>query len=123
MEPQDSIRLSVDELSFDESNMEFVETDREEAEGIAASEEESTYTDDPVRTYLKEMGAISLLTRQGEVDLARRMERGKLRARKVLSRSPLVQQMVLALCANVRRGEVDIRELRRSAEDPEACGN
>lgn len=111
MEPQDSIRLSVDELSFDESNMEFVETDREEAEGIAASEEESTYTDDPVRTYLKEMGAISLLTRQGEVDLARRMERGKLRARKVLSRSPLVQQMVLALCANVRRGEVDIREL------------
>ena len=39
--------------------------------------EESIYTDDPVRVYLREMGAVPLLTREGEVDLARRMERGK----------------------------------------------
>ena len=37
--------------------------------------EESIYTDDPVRVYLREMGAVPLLTREGEVDLARRMER------------------------------------------------
>ena len=41
--------------------------------------EESIYTDDPVRVYLREMGAVPLLTREGEVNLARRMERGKLR--------------------------------------------
>ena len=49
--------------------------------------EESIYTDDPVRVYLREMGAVPLLTREGEVDLARRMERGKLRMQKAISRS------------------------------------
>jgi RNA polymerase primary sigma factor len=39
-------------------------------------QEESIYTDDPVRVYLREMGAVPLLTREGEVNLARRMERG-----------------------------------------------
>ncbi len=39
--------------------------------------EVSIYTDDPVRVYLREMGAVPLLTRKGEIDLARRMERGK----------------------------------------------
>ena len=52
--------------------------------------EESIYTDDPVRVYLREMGAVPLLTREGEVDLARRMERGKLRMQKAISRSALV---------------------------------
>jgi RNA polymerase primary sigma factor len=120
LESEDSIRLSLDELSFDASDMEFVETDREQVEEIAVPEEESTYTDDPVRTYLREMGAISLLTRQGEVALARRMERGKLRVRKVLSRSPLVQRMVLAMCANVRCGDVDIHELIEISGSDEA---
>jgi len=46
--------------------------------------EESIYTDDPVRVYLREMGAVPLLTREGEVDLARRMERGKLRMQKLI---------------------------------------
>ncbi len=111
IEPQESIGLRLDELGFGESDTEFVETDREELEETAAPEEESAYTDDPVRTYLREMGAISLLTRQGEVDLARRMEQGKLRVRKVLSRSPQVQRKVLDICAGVRRGDVDIQDL------------
>ena len=60
------------------------------AEGLPAPRtpvEESIYTDDPVRVYLREMGAVPLLTREGEVDLARRMERGKLRMQKAISRS------------------------------------
>src|SRR5918997_6367917 len=57
--------------------------------------EESIYTDDPVRVYLREMGAVPLLTREGEVNLARRMERGKLRMQKAISRSALVQLVVL----------------------------
>jgi len=66
--------------------------------------EESIYTDDPVRVYLHEMGAVPLLTRQGEVDLARRMERGKLRMQKAISRSALVQLVVLDLADQLRRG-------------------
>ena len=57
--------------------------------------EESIYTDDPIRVYLREMGAVPLLTREGELDLARRMERGKLRMRKAISRSALVRLVVV----------------------------
>ena len=65
--------------------------------------EESIYTDDPVRVYLREMGAVPLLTREGEVDLARRMERGKLRMQKAISRSALVQLVVLEVAELLRK--------------------
>jgi RNA polymerase primary sigma factor len=70
--------------------------------------EESIYTDDPVRVYLREMGAVPLLTREGEVDLARRMERGKLRMQKAISRSALVQGVVVELSDQLRKGAVEL---------------
>ena len=80
-----------------------------------ASEEletrESVFTDDPVRTYLREMGSISLLTRQGEVDLARRMERGTQRIRKALSRTPAVEAAVLSIFDGLRRDEIRLAEV------------
>jgi RNA polymerase primary sigma factor len=107
----DSVRLGLDEFSFDGSSADVLEANPEDGGEISTFGEESVYTDDPVRTYLKEMGAISLLTRQGEVELARRMERGKLRVRKVLSRSASVQRTVLGLCADVRNGQVKIQDV------------
>ncbi len=73
--------------------------------------EESIYTDDPVRVYLREMGAVPLLTREGEVDLARRMERGKLRMQKAISRSALVQHVVVELAEQVRKGIVELESV------------
>jgi len=70
--------------------------------------EESIYTDDPVRVYLREMGAVPLLTREGEVDLARRMERGKLRMQKAISRSALVQHVVVDLSEQVKKAAVEL---------------
>jgi len=49
-------------------------------------------TNDPVRMYLREMGTVPLLTREGEVRIAQRIERGQLRAFRVLSRSPLAKK-------------------------------
>ena len=77
----------------------------------AHPQEESIYTDDPVRVYLREMGAVPLLTREGEVDLARKMERGKLRMQRAISRSPLVQNLVLELAEQVRTGDAEIDDL------------
>src|ERR1700731_4228746 len=65
--------------------------------------EESIYTDDPVRVYLREMGAVPLLTREGEVDLARRMERGKIRMQRAISRSAIVQLAILELAEALKR--------------------
>ena len=68
----------------------------------------SIYTDDPVRVYLREMGAVPLLTRRGEVALARRMERGKVQMQRAISRSSLIQKQVLAFYEEIRRGELEI---------------
>jgi RNA polymerase primary sigma factor len=73
--------------------------------------EESIYTDDPVRVYLREMGAVPLLTREGEVDLARRMERGKLRMQKAISRSAVVQHVVVELAEQLKRGAIELESL------------
>jgi RNA polymerase primary sigma factor len=102
--------------SLAESELEGVESSSEESPS-----EESPFSDDPVRVYLREMGSVRLLTRQGEVNLARRMERGKLRTRKVLSRSPLVQQMVVGLYEDLRQSKIKLQDLIEDhASDEEA---
>jgi RNA polymerase primary sigma factor len=63
--------------------------------------------DDSVRRYFREIGAIPLLTRAQETDLSRRMERGKLRRARALSRSTLVQQRVIGLLAQLSAGTVE----------------
>src|SRR5689334_24617635 len=52
-------------------------------------------TNDPVRMYLREMGTVPLLTREGEVEIAKRIERGQNRVLKALSRSPIVIRELL----------------------------
>jgi len=79
-----------------------------DTESAAPVQEEAIYTDDPVRVYLREMGAVPLLTRDGEVDLARRMERGKMQARRAISRSPLVVTRFLELYEQIKKGDVTI---------------
>jgi len=65
---------------------------------------------DPVRVYLREMGGSPLLTREGEVDIAKRIERGQLSALKALSRSPIVIHQVLAIGEELKRGLRSIKE-------------
>jgi RNA polymerase primary sigma factor len=65
---------------------------------------------DPVRVYLREMGASPLLTREGEVDLAKRIERGQFSTLKALSRSPIVIHQVVAIGEDLKRGLRSIRE-------------
>ena len=66
---------------------------------------------DPVRVYLREMGAAPLLTREGEVEIARRIERGLLAVRKALSRCPLVVKEFIALGDRLGEGERSIRDV------------
>ena len=68
-------------------------------------------TNDPVRIYLREMGIVPLLTREGEVDIAKRIERGQLSALKALSRSPLVIRQILVIGEDLKRGIRSIKEI------------
>ena len=68
-------------------------------------------TNDPVRMYLREMGTVPLLTREGEVAIAKRIERGKLSVIKTISRTATTARVVIRLGEQLRRGERTIREL------------
>jgi len=98
-------------IPFDDDTAFFHPEEQDAEDPQAAPVEESIYTDDPVRVYLREMGAVPLLTRDGEVTLARKMERGKLRMQKSISRSPLVQQIVVEIAENIRREAQELDDL------------
>ena len=68
-------------------------------------------TNDPVRMYLREMGTVPLLTREGEVEIAKRIERGQLRVLKALSRSPIVIREIIAIGEDLKRGVRSIKEI------------
>ena len=68
-------------------------------------------TNDPVRMYLREMGTVPLLTREGEVEIAKRIERGQLRVLKALSRSPIVINELLALGDDLKNSVRSIKEV------------
>jgi RNA polymerase primary sigma factor len=68
-------------------------------------------TNDPVRMYLREMGTVPLLTREGEVEIAKRIERGQLRVMKAISRSPIVIREIMALGEDLKRGVRNVKEV------------
>jgi RNA polymerase primary sigma factor len=68
-------------------------------------------TNDPVRMYLREMGTVPLLTREGEVEIAKRIERGQLRVLKSISRSPIVIREIVALGEDLKRGVRNVKEV------------
>jgi RNA polymerase primary sigma factor len=68
-------------------------------------------TNDPVRMYLREMGTVPLLTREGEVEIAKRIERGKLAVIKSISRTPTIARVIMQMGDALRNDERSIREL------------
>src|SRR6059036_1752129 len=115
---------SSDELDdifsmFGSMGIEVVDSEqkyREKAEGEEGAELDLTpgaldKTNDPVRMYLREMGTVPLLTREGEVEIAKRIERGKLAVIKSISRTPTIAKRIIGMGEQLRAGERTIREL------------
>jgi len=71
---------------------------------------------DPVRMYLREMGTVPLLTRDGEVEIARRIERGQRTVLRSLSRAPLAIQEILVLAEEVANDTLSARDVVQIAE-------
>jgi RNA polymerase primary sigma factor len=95
-----------------------IETEAEPGKEVAGEEQEIDLTpgalektNDPVRMYLREMGTVPLLTREGEVAIAQRIERGQLTVMKTISRSPIVLKEVLAIGEDLRQGARTIKEI------------
>jgi RNA polymerase primary sigma factor len=98
---------------LEEPKLDF-EKSKDEAEDfndLELTQETGDKTNDPVRMYLREMGTVPLLTREGEIELAKRNERGQSAVRKALSRSALVIREIIQLGEDLTRGAASVRDV------------
>src|SRR5437764_9993808 len=79
-------------------------------------------TNDPVRLYLREMGVVPLLTREGEVSIAKRIERGQLKTRKAISRSPIAVNELIKIGEELEAGTLNIRDVVNFSDQAELTG-
>src|SRR5436190_3965847 len=125
---------------LDASNIHVADSDErliEQAAAIATDDEEIVdedleldlsagaleKTNDPVRLYLREMGVVPLLTREGEVAIAKRIERGQLKTQKAIARSPIAVKELLKIGDDLDTGSSNIREIVIFAEQAELTGD
>jgi RNA polymerase primary sigma factor len=80
-------------------------------------------TNDPVRLYLREMGVVPLLTREGEVSIAKRIERGQLKTQKAIARSPIAVEELLRMGDALEDGTANIRDIVTFSEQAELTGD
>src|SRR5215217_2772766 len=79
-------------------------------------------TNDPVRLYLREMGIVPLLTREGEVSIAKRIERGQIKTQKAISRSPIAVKELCKVGEELEAGRLSIRDYVSFSEQAELTG-
>jgi RNA polymerase primary sigma factor len=91
------------------------EEEKEQKPDLAVESLEKT--DDPVRMYLREMGTVPLLTWPGEVEIAKRMEKGKKSVLKALSHSPIVVRRISEYGDQLRKNTLRIKSLVKFSED------
>ncbi|MDT5124215.1 MAG: polymerase primary sigma factor [Acidobacteriota bacterium] len=80
-------------------------------------------TNDPVRLYLREMGVVPLLTREGEVVIAKRIERGQIKTRKAITRSPIAVEELLRIGDELAEDTAHIRNIVTFSEQAELTGD
>ncbi len=76
-------------------------------------------SNDPVRMYLRKMGSVSLLTREGEVEIAKRIEDGENKVLNTILRSPIAVQEIIKLGQKVKDNKVRLKDVVRDADDEE----
>src|SRR5256885_5596392 len=117
----------------DEANkVKLPETKPPEPEPVAAKEEDTTTpqekaeqeeedayskSNDPVRMYLRKMGSVSLLTREGEVEIAKRIEDGEKEVLEAVLHSSIAIKEVIQIGDRLRKGKMRVREVIRDAPD------
>src|SRR5262245_58044649 len=96
------------------------EKEEEEDEGDDDYDGGYSKTNDPVRMYLRKMGSVSLLTREGEVEIAKRIEEGERRVLQTVLNSPIAVQELLELGDRLRKQKVRVKEVVRDVDEEDA---
>ncbi len=74
-------------------------------------DDDSTRTNDPVRMYLRKMGSVSLLTREGEVEIAKRIEQGELKVLDIALSSPVAVPYIIDMYERIKRGQLRVKDV------------
>src|SRR5512136_272633 len=117
-------------MMFDEMDIDVVEDLQglkvEEEKTLEKEEEEDELeveafgrASDPVRMYLREMGSVSLLTREGEVEIAKKIESGKREVLSVVLNCPMAVKEVINLGRSIKDGKIEIREVTNEIDEEE----
>ncbi|MFN3455517.1 MAG: RNA polymerase sigma factor RpoD [Pseudobdellovibrio sp.] len=93
------------------------EVDDEDADEDDIKEAEDVKGSDPVRLYLRKMGSVSLLTREGEVEIARRIEKGEREIVRAMLMSPLGTYEIINLGKRLDEGRIKVKSIFRGLED------
>lgn len=111
----------LSETSKDEegegSFLESPDSDDEEVDEEEKAESEDVKGNDPVRLYLRKMGSVSLLTREGEVEIARRIEKGEREIVRAILLSPLGTYEIIQLGKRLDEGRIKVKAIFRGLED------
>jgi RNA polymerase primary sigma factor len=99
-----------------------LELDKEKEEGEVDEDEEYAYsrTSDPVRMYLRKMGSVSLLTREGEVEIAKRIEDGERKMLQAVLNSSVAVEELIAIGDRLRHGKIRVKDVVKDIDEDEA---
>src|SRR4030042_2891110 len=122
----DDVLMMFDEMDIDVADdlqglkvEEEKAVEKEEEEGDELGIETFGRATDPVRMYLREMGSVSLLTREGEVEIAKRIESGKREVLSVVLNCPMAVKEVINLGNLIKAGKAEIREVTNEIDEEE----
>ncbi len=113
VDSEQKVSLRKNQGSEDESGEEESEEETEFEAGVLGR------TSDPVRMYLREMGQVSLLTREGEVEIAKRIEDGEALVTRVIMKTPIAFKEVIALGEKLIKGQISVAEITKEYEEEE----
>ena len=105
-----------------EKDSEWTEEEREERPAAVATNSFAEDTSDPVRMYLQEIGAVSLLSREQEVEIAKQIEEGEKQVREHVLNHPFLIRYLLEIADRIKAGELSERELQDEEADDEIAG-
>jgi RNA polymerase primary sigma factor len=111
----DDVEVSTTETAEEdtaaEPKLRIADADNDTVSGLVLATTGAGRSTDPVRMYLREMGGVSLLTREGEVVIAKRIEEGQLEIMREVNRSPVTLEYIIELAEGLKEGTVRVRDL------------
>ena len=113
VDSEQKIALRKDQGLDEESSDEEEDEESEFEAGVLGR------TSDPVRMYLREMGQVSLLTREGEVEIAKRIEEGEALVTRVIMKTPIAFKEIISLGERLEKGQINVAEVTKEYEEEE----